>query len=98
MSGISDEAISNRMAIARIKRKYYSNEITREEAKELAKPILERVNRRAAVIAKRHAKIHHKITFSSVMRDSYNHGPESHSRFGATDDDVVIISPTKETT
>lgn len=91
MSGISDKAISNRIAIAEIKRRYYSNEITREEAKLLAEPILDRVNLRAKEIAKKHDKKHYKITFSSVMRDSYNHGSESYSRFVSKDDDIEII-------
>lgn len=91
MSGISDEAISNRMAIAEIKRKYYSNEITREEAQQLAEPILERVNNRAEEIAKKHGKKPHKIDFTNAMRNSYEpHDSNSASRFVSTDDDIEI--------
>ncbi len=98
MSGISDEAISNRMAIAEIRRRYYSNEITREEAKQLAEPILERVNIRAKEIAKKHDKKPYKIDFTNAMRNSYEpYESISSRRFVSTDDDVVIIPSPKNT-
>jgi hypothetical protein len=87
MSGISDEAISNRMVIAEIKRRYYSNEITREEAKQLAKPILDRINYQAKEIAMRHGRKPYKIDFTNAMRNSYE---PSQKRFVATDEDVEI--------
>lgn len=94
MSGISDEAISNRMAIAEIKRKYYSNEITREEAQLLAEPVLERVNNRAKEIAKKHGKKPYKIDFTNAMRNSYEpYESNSPSRFVATDSDIEITQP-----
>lgn len=96
MSGISDEAISNRMAIAEIKRRYYSNEITREEARLLAGPILERINKRAKAIAERHGKKPYKIDFINAMRNSYEpHMPNSSSRFVAKDSDIEIIETPK---
>ncbi len=92
MSGISDEAIRNRIAIAKIKSRYYSNEITREKAKLLAEPILKRINKRAEMIAKRHGKKPYTIDFSSVMRNSYElEVSNTSSRFVAEDDDIQIF-------
>lgn len=45
MAGNLDQAVQNRQAIADIKRRYLTGEINREEAKTLAKPIIERINR-----------------------------------------------------
>jgi polyhydroxyalkanoate synthesis regulator phasin len=72
MSDISDEAVSNRATLAEIKRMYMSGEITRDQAKELASPILKRINKKAAEIAKRHnKKVYQSIDFVSAMRSSW---------------------------
>ena len=72
MESISDEAINNRATLAEIKRMYYSNEITREQAKELAAPILTRINKKAAEIAKKHnEKTYPIIDFVTAMRGSW---------------------------
>jgi len=41
---VTDQAIKNRADIAEIKRKYVSGEISREQAKLLAQPVIERIN------------------------------------------------------
>lgn len=72
MNSISDEAVRNRASLAEIKRMYISAEITREQAKLLAEPILKRINKRAAKIAKSHnQKVFTIVDFTSVMRNSY---------------------------
>lgn len=65
------EATANREAIKSIKRQYDSGLISRERAKELAQPIINRVNERALLVAKRHNKKPYKLSFTSLMRDSY---------------------------
>lgn len=40
-----DMAIKNRTEIAEVQRKYLTGEITREEAKVLAQPVLDRINK-----------------------------------------------------
>lgn len=72
MADVSDEAIKNRATLAEIKRMYYSNEITREQAKELASPILKRINKKAAKIAKKHNESTYPIIdFVTAMRGSW---------------------------
>ena len=72
MAEISDEAVNNRATLAEIKRMYVSAEITREQAKELAAPIIKRVNMRAKEIATLHNQTSYPvIDFISAMRNSY---------------------------
>ena len=66
-----ERAAKNRVEIANIQLKYLSGEISREEAKRQAQPILNRINARAAEIAKKHGKRPYKLTFSEAMRNSY---------------------------
>jgi hypothetical protein len=56
MADYLDQAVKNRQAIADIKRKYLSGEISRDEAKQLAQPILDRINARAIQIAAKHGR------------------------------------------
>jgi len=65
-------AVANRQALANIKRRYDTGEISQAEAKRLAQPIIERVNRRAAEVAKRYGKSRYIVLdFVSSMRNSY---------------------------
>lgn len=66
-----DQATKNRQAMAEIKRKYVTGEISQDEAKQLAQPIIDLVNKRCAEIAKKHGKKPCKLNFISLMRDSY---------------------------
>lgn len=72
MADISDEAIENRAALAEIKRLYCHNEITREQAKVLAAPIIKRINKKSREIANKYGdKNYMIIDFVSVMRSRY---------------------------
>lgn len=67
-----DQATKNRQEIADIKHKYLSGEITRDEAKRLAQPILDRINARAIEVAKKHGKRNYpKFNFAEAMRNNY---------------------------
>jgi len=67
-----DQAVKNRAELGDIKKRYDTGEIDREEAKLLAKPVLDRVNIRSAEIAKKHGKKNYpKLGFISAMRNSY---------------------------
>lgn len=96
MSDISDEAIQNRTELADIKRKLLLGEITREQAKLLSKPIIERVNRKAQEIAARNGKQYQPIlSFISAMRNDYGDSTSS-SRFVVDERDLIIIKPQKQ--
>lgn len=72
-----DQAAKNRVDIAVIKRRYTTGEITRDEAKALAQPILDRINRATAVKTKELNKkygLHRKpvfLDFVNAMRNGY---------------------------
>ncbi len=67
-----EQAVKNRVDIADIKRKYLSGQISREEAKKLAKPILDKVNARSAEVAKKHGRRqYYKLDFINAMRNDY---------------------------
>ena len=72
-----DQAAKNRTEIANIKRRYVTGEITREEAKALAQPILDRINKATAVKTKELNKkygLHRKpvfLDFVNAMRNGY---------------------------
>lgn len=72
-----DQAAKNRTDIANIKRRYVNGEITREEAKTLAQPILDRINKATAVKTKELNKkygLHRKpvfLDFVNAMRNGY---------------------------
>lgn len=63
-----DEALKNRQAIEEIKRAYTLGEITREEAKEKAQPIIDRINAKGKEIAKKYNKRYSPISFIGLMR------------------------------
>lgn len=72
-----NQAVKNRVDIADIKRRYVTGEITREEAKAIAQPILDRINTVTAVKTKELNKkygLHRKtvfLDFVNAMRNSY---------------------------
>jgi hypothetical protein len=64
-----DNAIANREAIDRIKGLYLRGKITREVAETLARPVIERINKRQQEIAKQYGKKRYpKTTFIGLMR------------------------------
>jgi polyhydroxyalkanoate synthesis regulator phasin len=66
------QASQNRTALAEIKRKYDTGEISRDEAKQLSQPILARINNRSAEIAKKYGKKNYpKLDFINAMRNNY---------------------------
>lgn len=72
-----NQAAKNRTEIADIKHLYITGEITREEAKALAQPILDRINKATAAKTKelnRKYRLHRKpvfLDFVNAMRNSY---------------------------
>jgi len=72
-----NQAARNRTDVADIKHRYVTGEITREEAKALAQPILDRINEAAAAKTKELNKkygLHRKpvfLDFVNAMRNSY---------------------------
>lgn len=77
MDNSVDRATKNRVDIANIKRLYVTGEITRDEAKMLAQPILARVNNATAVKTRELNKkygLSRKpafLDFINAMRNSY---------------------------
>jgi len=65
---VTNEAVSNREAIANIKRRYSLGLITREQAKKEAKPIIQRINLRGQEIAKKHQVKYYPVDFVNLMR------------------------------
>ena len=72
-----DQAVENRTNIADIKRRYVMGEISREEAKALAQPVLGRINKTTAAKTKELNKkygLHRTpvfLDFVNAMRNSY---------------------------
>ena len=72
-----DQAVKNRVEIADLKRRYTTGEITREQAKALAQPILNRVNEATAIKTKelnKKYRLHRRpvfLDFVNAMRNSY---------------------------
>ena len=72
-----DQATKNRTDIADIKRRYVTGEITREEARALAQPILDRIHEATAAKTKElNTKygLHRKavfLDFVNAMRNGY---------------------------
>ncbi len=77
MEILIDQAVKNRVDIADIKRRYATGEISREEAKTLAQPILDRINAATAMKTKELNKkygLHRKpvfLDFVNAMRNNY---------------------------
>jgi hypothetical protein len=63
-----NEAVCNRETIARIKSLYIRGKINRETAEMLARPVIDRINKRQAEIEARYGKKHYPTTFASLMR------------------------------
>jgi len=63
-----NEAVENRESIKYIKQRYLSGQISREQAKLEASPIIYRINKRQAEISKKWNKKHYPIDFISLMR------------------------------
>jgi hypothetical protein len=61
-------AVSNRVQIFDIKQRYLSGQITREQAKLEAAPIIERINKRGAEIAKKWHRSYAPQSFIGLMR------------------------------
>jgi len=72
-----DQAAKNRVDIADIKRRYITGEISREYAKALAQPILDRINKATAIKTKelnKKYRLHRKpvfLDFVNAMRNNY---------------------------
>ena len=72
-----DQATKNRMDIADIKRRYLANEITRNQAKALAQPVIKRINEQTVKKARELNKKYHLnrkpalLDFVNAMRNSY---------------------------
>jgi len=62
------EAIQNMQAIKSIKQRMASGQLTYEQAKTEAMPVIDRINIRAADIAKKHGMRRHNVTFAELVR------------------------------
>ena len=65
---VTDYAADNTAKIDEIKYLYNSGQITRDEAYERAKPILDAIDERGRVIAKKHKRKYRPLSFVSLMR------------------------------
>lgn len=65
---MTNEAQDNQEKIADIKRRMVAKEISYEEAKAEAQPVIDRINAKAAEIAKKYNKRAKKLSFSEIMR------------------------------
>jgi Asp-tRNA(Asn)/Glu-tRNA(Gln) amidotransferase B subunit len=71
------QAIKNRAEIAEIQRKYKTGEITREQAKQLAEPVISRINEATIIKTKELNKKYDMnrkpalVDFINLMRNSY---------------------------
>jgi hypothetical protein len=64
-----ENAAANREAIDRIKSLYLRGKINREVAEALARPVIERINKRQQEIAKKYGKKRYpRTTFIGLMR------------------------------
>lgn len=65
---LSDQANKNRDDIARIRLGLLTSEFTIEEAKAMAKPIIDAMNERAKEIAEEHGMRFKPLSFTNLMR------------------------------
>jgi hypothetical protein len=65
---MTNEAQENQAKIAEVKRRMLAKELTYEEAKLEAQPTIDRINAKAAEIAKKYNKRAKKLNFSEIMR------------------------------
>jgi hypothetical protein len=68
MNGLSKNAIANRTAIADIRRRMMMGELTPEQAKAEAAPIVARINASGAEIAKKYGRKFKPFSFAYLMR------------------------------
>lgn len=61
-------AADNREKLYGIRKQMLSGQITYDEAKELAAPVIEAINTKAKEIAKRHGKRPQLVSFGAIMR------------------------------
>lgn len=61
-------AADNRAKMQDIRRRMLSAVITYEQAKAEAQPIIDEINARSAIIAKRHNQRPTKLSFAAIMR------------------------------
>lgn len=65
---MTEQAITNQTAIADIRRRMISGQITYEQAKTEAAPVLDAINAKATEIAKKYNKRAGKLSFAAMMR------------------------------
>lgn len=65
---MTNEAQDNQEKIADIKRRMVAKELSYEDAKLEAQPVIDRINAKAAEIAKKYNKRAKKLSFSEIMR------------------------------
>lgn len=65
---VTDYAVENTQKIEEIKYLYNSGKIDRDEAYARAKPILDAIDERGKVIAKKHGRKYRPLSFISLMR------------------------------
>lgn len=65
---MSEQAAKNIADIEAVRKQMLSGELTYDEAKEAAAPIINRINTRAKEIAKKHGKRPQLVSFAAIMR------------------------------
>lgn len=66
---MKEQALQNRERLYEIRRKMLSGEISYEQAKEQASPVIKAINEKAAEIAKKYGKRSvPRVSFAAIMR------------------------------
>lgn len=65
---MKQQAIDNREKIAQIQNLLRSGDISYDEAKALAQPVIKTINAKSAEVAKKYNKTPSKLSFSVIMR------------------------------
>lgn len=65
---ITDTAANNREVLYGIRRQLLAGEITYDAAKVQAKPLIDAINAKNAVIGKKYGRKAGKVTFAAIMR------------------------------
>lgn len=66
---MTNEAVANRTQIEEIKRRFHAGEVSYDTAKAEMQPIIDRINAKAAEIAKKYGKKSYgKVSFAAIMR------------------------------
>lgn len=63
-----EDAIINQTAMSYIRKRMLSGQITYDQAKAEAQPIIDNINDRAKVIAKKYNRKASKVSFAAIMR------------------------------